>query len=249
MPIQLREHDIEEIMRRFKAHRRRHAIMDSCRRVADDMGIAADTVYAVQKRMRPTTEVATQYLQSQSLKLAMRVVRKANVEQALNILSRPNIGVLESPAGASGGGGHQFMVGVAIDSLGSVKVGVQIGSSSQASELPALDGKQTEDPSEIEEGGEPSDVVDGMVDNDGEEDEPTPKRVWHQRDPKVIAPAPVPFPEGRSDRGPGTSLVYRLAQANAERKEAGLARRREKKQVSNREKELAAQLAAVRNQK
>lgn len=245
MPIQLREHDIEEIMRRFKAHRRRHAIMDSCRRVAEDMGIDVTTIYSVQKRMRPTTEVATQYLKSQSLKLAMRVVRKANVEQAMNILSRPNIGVLDAPTGGTGGGGHQFMVGVAIDSLGSVRVGVQIGESQPAvREIGPSSNEGAEEAQEVDA------EVTGAEDEESDDvDEEKPKRVWHQRDPKIIPPAPVPFPEGRSDRGPGTSLQYRLAQANAERKEAGLARRREKKQVSNRAKELAAQLAAVRNQK
>lgn len=132
------------------------------------------------------------------------------------------------------------MVGVAIDSLGSVKVGVQIGTGDNGSG----EARSASPRDVIEEEAPVEEVEDAEF-----EEEPAPKRVWHQRDPKVLPPAPVPFPEGRSDRGPGTSLAYRLAQANAERKEAGLARRREKKQVSNREKELAAQLAAVRNQK
>lgn len=234
----IREHEIEEIMRRFKGYRKRHNIMEACRRVEADMGIPAKTIYEVQMRMRPTTEIATQYLKSQSLKLAMRVVRKANVDQAIGILSRPNIGVLDPQGEGAVGGGRQFMIGVAMDSLGSVKVGVQIG------ETPGYKAPQNVEGVELEELEEESVV---NYTEDEVEEEPAPKRVWHQRDPPKPKEIAAPLPEGATAQGHvGTSLNYRLAVAKAERKLQARANRKEKEAVRGRAKELAAELQKVR---
>lgn len=43
----------------------------------------------------PRASLAADYLRANALKLAQRVVEEANVEEAVDILSRPNIGVLE----------------------------------------------------------------------------------------------------------------------------------------------------------
>jgi hypothetical protein len=43
----------------------------------------------------PTPGLAKDYLLANALKLAQRVVEEANVEESIDILSRPNIGVLE----------------------------------------------------------------------------------------------------------------------------------------------------------
>lgn len=43
----------------------------------------------------PTQGLAKDYLKANALRLAMRIVEEANVEEAVDILSRPNIGVLK----------------------------------------------------------------------------------------------------------------------------------------------------------
>src|SRR5262245_59220066 len=120
--IKLREHEIAELMKRYKVYRRHHNIVDSCKLVSKELDIPWETVYGVQRRLRPTVGLAEDYLRANAFKLATRVVRKANVDQAMNILSRPNVGVLHPAAGAGEGGGSRFMIGVSIDSLGAVKV-------------------------------------------------------------------------------------------------------------------------------
>lgn len=99
-------------------------------------GLLPDTVEAILKRYAPTVHVAQHYLQARSLKLAMRVVRKANVDQAIDILSRPNIGVLDPIVGKGGLGGGGFFLSVETSALGAVRIGVgatEGGSEAQAS--------------------------------------------------------------------------------------------------------------------
>ena len=254
MPVHLREQDIVEVMDLFKKYRKRgHGVMDACRRVEADMGIPFETVYQVQRRMRPTNEAATTYLKSQSLRLAMRVVRKANVDQAIGILSRPNIGVLDSASEGGGGGGRQFMIGVAMDSLGSVKVGVQIGATEPRSSGRGGMGTGSEEvvgPLHLkgdvspDEALEPGPVGDELLEDDGDGDRPP--RKW--RDKRAPQPKlePAPLPAGATNRSIGGSLEFRLAQAKAQRKEEATARRKDKERINKRAKELGEQLRAAR---
>jgi hypothetical protein len=238
--IRLREHDIEEILALFKKYRKAgYGIMEACRKVQADTEVPYETVYHVQRRFRPTTDAATDYIRANSLRLAMRVVRKANVEQAIGILSRPNIGVLD-PQGESGvGGGRMFQIGVSVDSLGSVKVGVQIGESETQPALgpgsaePILQGEAQEAPDEAE----------GLEESPDEE--VRPKRVWHKKDPKPRT-APLELPPARSERGPGANLNTRLAQAKAQRKEEAAKRRKDKRTVQERMRQLAAELGQAK---
>lgn len=244
MPVIMREADIAEVIACFKKHRQRGlAVMAACNRVQADMGVNAATVYTWVRRMRSTSDVATQYLQASSLKLAMRVVRKANVEQAIGILSRPNIGVLD-PAGEGGvGGGRQFTIGVAMDSLGSVKVGLQIGPA-PASQLEAS-------PELVDSGPENEESVIDYTSDEVEEveEERAPPRKWLYRDPKKPKIEPVPLPEGESAQGRiGKSLEYRLALAKAERKDKAKAMKKAKNKVNKRAAELAAELKKAREQ-
>lgn len=260
MPVRLRDIDIAEIIERMKVLRKRRVpLMEACRRVADDMGITHTSVYEVVRRMRPTTEVATEYLRSQSLKLAMRVVRKANVEQAMSLLSRPNIGVLDPQGEGGGGGGRQFIVGVAMDSLGSVKVGVQIGGSNQPRQLhsgsvdegnqegagPILDTTADVEPLGEGEDGEGANEASGEIED--LEPQPRPRRRWYRPDPKPKPESlePAPIQEGRII---GQSLEMRLAIAKAARREAASRKRKEREAVSKRAKELKAQLAIARGE-
>lgn len=260
MPIKMREHEIVEAMTRFKNYRKRFGIMDACKKVAGDMGIPYDTIYALQYRMRPTTEVAQDYIKSQALRLAVRVVRKANVDQAMNILSRPNMGVLDPAGEGGGGGGRQFMIGVAVDSLGSVKVGVQIGESErrgigsssvgeggEESESGYIRGAIDANVEEVDEGieGEQSSGLALAADGDG--GRPPISKRWYRKDPPKPQPEPVPLPEGHTSQGHiGRNLEFRLAQAKAQRKQEAKERRKERENINKRAKELAEQIRRAR---
>lgn len=244
----LRERDIDEVMTRFKRARSSgRGIMDSCRKVFEDTGIPVATVYTLQRRLQPTTELAKDYIRSQAFKLATRVVRKANVDQAMALLSRPNIGVLDPPGEGGVGGGRQFMIGVAMDSLGSVKVGVQIGASARP-EVMELDTEPSGE--EVPEEDASVGVEAGEVVGEELEEVSPRRRKWYERDPpkKKEVIAPVPLEEGRSPRGIGTSISHRLALAKAERKASIQARVKERNKVSKRAGELAEQLRRAREE-
>ena len=251
--MKLREADIEELMAYFKHYRKTLSTSQSCVKVAERMNLDVQTVYNIQRRMRPTTQVAQDYIKGNALKLAMRVVRKANVDQAIGILSRPNIGVLDSPNQESGTGRH-FMIGVAMDSLGSVKVGVQIGQAIQEPVAIAQE-EQNEDfisPEPLPIGPAPNSVVnytsgeEADLGLDLEDEEPEPKRVWHQRDPPKPKIQPIPLEVANPQGHIGQSLNYRLAKAKLERKEEMKRKKRERRAVAVRAKELREQLKKAR---
>lgn len=89
------------------------------------VGRSVTVVAKVVETYRPDTRLATRLLKASTHTLVERIVAKADVEQAIEVLSRPNIGVL-APAlkpGASMGGG--IYVSVAADSCGAVNVGIR----------------------------------------------------------------------------------------------------------------------------
>lgn len=127
----LRPHVLAELMARYKAERKKgKAIMESCEIVGQAMNIPATTVYTAQNRLQPSTDIAADVLRAGAFKLAQRVLRKGNVDQAIDVLSRPNIGVL-APAKESGSSGPAFRIGVQVDALGAISVGVAMGADPQ----------------------------------------------------------------------------------------------------------------------
>lgn len=75
----------------------------------------------------PTAGLAKYYLKSQALKLAQRIVADCNVEEAVDILSRPNIGVL-APAVKNQPGPMKasFLTSINPQDLGGVKVAAMV---------------------------------------------------------------------------------------------------------------------------
>lgn len=127
MPVKLRPHVLTELMARFKRLRREGwGILEACADVGEKMGIPSDTVYRAQMRLAPSTDLAADIIKANAAKLAYRAVRKANVDQSIEMLSRTNIGVL-APAKEGGAGGNQFIIGVSVSALGAVQVGVKTG--------------------------------------------------------------------------------------------------------------------------
>lgn len=114
--------DMAAICARVKALRAQGlGISEACDAVALEFGKVPATVYSMVKRFEPTTELAETYLKSQAFRLATRVVREANVEQAIDILARKNMGVL-APKTEEGAGQGGFFLSVSADTCGAVKV-------------------------------------------------------------------------------------------------------------------------------
>lgn len=121
----LRQHQLAAILDHFKKLRKQGVgARAACVIIAPIYNRSPETIYYHIQRFRSTSGAAADYLRSNALKMAMRVVRKANVDQAIDVLSRPNIGVLEPAKGKESGGGGGFFISVNADSCGAVKVGV-----------------------------------------------------------------------------------------------------------------------------
>lgn len=117
-------YEVQEILARFRQHKAMgKGTMEACELIGKTHGRAHTTIWAVIKRLTPTTGLAADYIKAQAYRLAHKIVKEGSVEQAIDVLSRPNIGVLEPiKKGEIGGGG--FYLSVQSDSCGAVKVGV-----------------------------------------------------------------------------------------------------------------------------
>lgn len=93
--------------------------------VARGWGVHEQTIAAIWKRHRSTAKLATMKIQAQASAIVEKIIEKAPTNELIDILSRPNIGVLEPMKSGNGGGG--FIVSVSADSCGGVKVGVAGG--------------------------------------------------------------------------------------------------------------------------
>lgn len=210
----LRPHVLSELMARYKKLRQAQVpIMRACELVGHAMGLKTDTVYRATVRMRPTTDLATAILASNAAKLAHRVVRKANVDQAIDVLSRTNIGVLAPvKQGGDGNGGQAFVIGVQVDSLGAVRVGVSHGDSTN---LPTYtDPAPLPAPEPDTMGGDES-----YMDHETEPP-PVPVRSQPPRTVRVAPPAPpkpLPPATGVLGRSQTTRRAIQKAEEKAEK--------------------------------
>lgn len=96
-------------------------IREACAIIAPDYGRTTDAIYQLIQRFRPSVDGAEAYMKANALRLAMRVVRKASSEQAIDILSRSNVGVL-APKADGGGANQGFFLSVQADTCGAVKI-------------------------------------------------------------------------------------------------------------------------------
>src|SRR5438874_2067965 len=120
-------HIAAQIFMRFKQLRKQgEHVMPACEIIAKELGenFSVKTVWGVVDRLRPTDQLASVYLKSQAMRLAIRLVKQADAAQAMELLSRPSIGVIAPKAREnSGGGDGGFFLSVQVDSCGAVKVG------------------------------------------------------------------------------------------------------------------------------
>lgn len=106
--------------------------------IAREFGRDVTTITRLLRSLKPTTELARATLLSRASELVDRVTEKADIDQVIDILSRPNIGVLDPIVGKSGGGGGGVNV------LVSVQAG-SLAALTETPEVPALDGETVEE--------------------------------------------------------------------------------------------------------
>lgn len=130
-PRQFRTHEIADILSKYRVMTKEqgYLVKDACAKIGEETGRSPDTIYNLVKRFAPTVEPAKAYLSAQALRLAMRIVRKANVQESIDILQRPDIGVLAPKQEGGPGPGTGFFLSVQADSCGAVKVGVGVAPS------------------------------------------------------------------------------------------------------------------------
>jgi transposase-like protein len=90
--------------------------------VAKSFGRNETTILLIQRKFRPTTTLAKAIIRSKAAEMVERVLDKGEVDHLIDVLSRPNIGVLDAPAGKGGGGsmGVGIMVSVGTGSLAAI---------------------------------------------------------------------------------------------------------------------------------
>lgn len=120
----LRPDQIQGILRLYKIYLRKGK---SVKQACEELGFLYDrspsyiqTLCA--RLLADTSDVAQQYIRSNALRLAMRVVRDGNVQQSMDILERSNVGVLAPKKGSGDGSGSRgFFLTVSSDSCGAMK--------------------------------------------------------------------------------------------------------------------------------
>jgi hypothetical protein len=127
-PRRYRTEEIAEILQKHRVYTKEmgYNIQQSVERIAQEVNRPPSSVYALIKRFHPSVDAAKAFVESQALRLAMRVVRKANVQESIDILQRPNLGVLAPKEQGAGQLGQGFFLSVEADSCGAVKVGVGV---------------------------------------------------------------------------------------------------------------------------
>lgn len=113
--------DINEILNRFKRLTKQEgrSISEACATIAEERHRSPDSIRTLIRRFQPNVDGAEAYVRANALRLAMRVVRKATVDQSIDILSRSNVGVL-APKQEGGGAGGGFFLSVQADSCGAM---------------------------------------------------------------------------------------------------------------------------------
>lgn len=86
----------------------------SVKDVAKEFGRAETTIRELIRRYKPTTTLARATLLAKASELVDTVLEKADVDQMIDLLQRPNMGVLEPVAAKGGAGGGGNNVGIMV---------------------------------------------------------------------------------------------------------------------------------------
>lgn len=128
MPRQFSLTEINEVVTGFKHLTKKEGRprMEAYAILAERHNRSVGVIQSLIRRFQPSVVGAEEYLRSNAMRLAMRVVRKANVDQAIDILERSNVGVL-APKKEVGSGNQGFFLSVQAENLGAVRIGVVSG--------------------------------------------------------------------------------------------------------------------------
>lgn len=178
---------IAEIVTEFeKAKRRGLTDQQSYSEAAERVGVMPADVRHHVTALRSTVKLAQMKIRAKASVMVDRIVEKAPTSELIDILSRPNVGVLEpSQKGGQGGGG--FILSVGLDSLGGVRATAALLPESPAG-LPAPQESHRDGENIIDVGG----IVDGQEDGDAPE-RPNTADAFRKR--LALARATAPEPE------------------------------------------------------
>lgn len=118
--------DILELME--ESLKRGYSLAQTYRWIGRMQGRNPKTIENFIRRNRSTVEYAKMKLRGAASDIVDKIIDKAPTHELIDILSRPNIGVLDPIKKVEGGGG--FILNVSAESCGAVKIGVvhnQIG--------------------------------------------------------------------------------------------------------------------------
>lgn len=113
--------------------------------IAAVSGRTEEQIADIRAAFFPTVGLAKAYLRSNALRLAKRVVEEANVDEALSVLTRGNIGVLDPLVkGGQAGGPTAILTSINTSHLGGVQVAVMTGTPGAQEALPDGSGDDDE---------------------------------------------------------------------------------------------------------
>lgn len=105
-----------------RSMRKGYTLVQTYRFIARAQGRDPKTIEAFIRRMRSTTSLAQMKVKARAAELMDKVMDKAAPGELIDILSRPNIGVLEPMRKTEGSTG--FILNVSAESCGAVKIGI-----------------------------------------------------------------------------------------------------------------------------
>lgn len=159
----LQPDEIQQILNVYKDCRKRGmAITEAYKRVADLTQRDYRHIGQVIRRLEPTTDLSKMYLRAKSYRLVKRLVKKANTTEIIDILSRPDIGVL-APAKSIEQGPTGFFLSVKADTCGAVNVGVMQGTPADRKQLAEKPFDDIIDVGQGENHGENGDAADALA--------------------------------------------------------------------------------------
>lgn len=109
------------------------------KQIAYELGRQEPAIRRISRKYHPTTALAERLIRASALTLAEKVVKHSTVEEAIDVLSRPNIGVLK-PAAKDNSINVGFFTSVALDSCGAVK-SIPNGVQGQVSDALQIEGE------------------------------------------------------------------------------------------------------------
>jgi hypothetical protein len=122
--VLLQEHEQLNILAMFEESMARGFSLEATYKgIAKTLGRHPQTIAKFVRRMRSTVSLAKLTLAANANRMVKKVIEKAPTSELIDVLSRPNMGVLE-PRKSEGSGGGGFFINVKAENLGAVQIGI-----------------------------------------------------------------------------------------------------------------------------